>query len=383
MMLSFSRFTERFRRVTSTGDYIPAIDGLRFIAIFMVVCLLHVGGAYAPMMFGESIGHLAIIQTIIQEGGYGVSFFFVISGFILSVPFARQYMFQEKAVSIKGYFLRRLTRIEPLYILTLTGYLFLRVYLFHYNTMQEALPHYWASVFYLHNIVYHDFSLINAVTWSLEVEIQFYCLAPLLALIFKIESAVYRRVLWVFFIVLGAFYSYYQYRQIGNFLNVGYSFIAGMLIADFYLTTKQNFNGTRYGLLAAISLLFIFILPTYTLHPLVCILKTILTIVFFMLALKNESVKKVLGKKYISLIGGMCYSIYLVHMGVHGVLRHYMHYLQPSYSNALNAWVAYVVTLFSILLFSGIIFLLVEKPTMRKDWYKRRLRFFNSPSKGQ
>jgi peptidoglycan/LPS O-acetylase OafA/YrhL len=371
MMLSLVRFTDRFRRVTSTGDYFPAIDGLRFIAIFMVVCLLHVGGTYAPMMFGERVAHQGFVQTVIEEGGYGVSFFFVISGFILSVPFAKHYMYGGRAVSIKGYFLRRLTRIEPLYVVTLTGYLLLRVYFFHYHSLQEALPHYWASVFYVHNFIYHDFSLINAVTWSLEVEIQFYCLAPLLALVFKIKSSGYRRLLWGILIISGSFYSFYQYRQIGNFLNVGYSFIAGMFIADIYVSSNRTYKGRGFSFLALVALGLIIVLPTYTLHPLVCLSKTMLTIVFFIIALKNDSVNRVLSKRFISLTGGMCYSIYLIHMGVHGILRHYTGLFQVTAVDWVNGWISYLFTLVVILICSSVVFLLIEKPTMQKDWYKK------------
>ena len=46
---------------------------------------------------------------------------------------------------------------------------------------------------YLHNLIYNSDSTINVVAWSLEVEVQFYVLVPLLAGIFAIADARIRR----------------------------------------------------------------------------------------------------------------------------------------------------------------------------------------------
>jgi peptidoglycan/LPS O-acetylase OafA/YrhL len=50
-----------------------------------------------------------------------------------------------------------------------------------------------ASAFYLHGLVFHDFSSLNPVAWSLEFEAQFYLLAPSLALLFLLKSTLARR----------------------------------------------------------------------------------------------------------------------------------------------------------------------------------------------
>ena len=41
MQNSGNKFLESFRRITSAGNYIPEIDGLRFVAIFWVVVWMH------------------------------------------------------------------------------------------------------------------------------------------------------------------------------------------------------------------------------------------------------------------------------------------------------------------------------------------------------
>src|SRR2546421_3270894 len=65
---------------------------------------------------------------------------------------------------------------------------------FYWGHSAHALaPHLRASAFYVHNIVYHEFSSINPVAWSLEIEVQFYILAPLLACVFLIRNKSMRR----------------------------------------------------------------------------------------------------------------------------------------------------------------------------------------------
>jgi peptidoglycan/LPS O-acetylase OafA/YrhL len=372
-MVSFSAFSERFRRVTTSTGYLPEIDGLRFIAIFMVVCILHVGGTYAGMMFGDKIADGYLQKIFIKEGKYGVSLFFIISGFILSIPFAKQKLYGQKPVLLKDYFIRRLTRIEPLYIITLVLYFIIRVWVLHYQSFAEVVPHFIASFFYVHNIVYNDFSLINGVTWSLEVEIQFYCLAPLLTSVYLVKSTLYRRIIFVILITGGCIVSYIQQYQMGNFINCGCYFFAGMLLAELYLSDNKTYNKKYHLLLAGVALVSVFTVPAYFASIYFCLAKIILTCVFFFLSLKNSTLKKYLGNRVIAITGGMCYSIYLLHMGVHGVLRHKLTMLHFSKYNWVNGWAAYLITIFTSLIISAVFFILIEKPTMKKGWYKIKM----------
>jgi peptidoglycan/LPS O-acetylase OafA/YrhL len=366
----FTKFIEKFRRVTYSGSYLPEIDGLRFISIFMVVCIFHVGNGYAPKMFGDTIANSYLGSTIILEGSYGVSFFFIISGFILSIPFAKQKLYHQKPVALKAYFLRRITRIEPLYVITLIVYFIFRVWILKYQSFEIVFPHFWASLFYVHNIVYQDFSLINGVTWSLEVEIQFYILAPLLTSIYWIKSKLHRRFIFAALIIGGCVLSYIQQHQMGNFINKGCYFFAGMFLAEIYLGNKSEYNKKYHWVLTVLLLLVLLAMPSYNYSFFACLTKLILSIVFFFLALNNSTAKKYLGNRVISIIGGMCYSIYLLHMGVHGVLRHYLTSLHVSKYEWLNGWAAYAVTIAAILIVSSVFFIFIEKPTMKKDWYK-------------
>ena len=72
--------------------------------------------------YAEDPSH-SVIARVLEHGNYGVQLFFVISGFVLALPFASHYLCQTRAVSLRAYFLRRLTRLEPPYVLSMLLFL--------------------------------------------------------------------------------------------------------------------------------------------------------------------------------------------------------------------------------------------------------------------
>ena len=107
-------------RITTSGNFIPEIDGLRFVAIVSVV-LFHLFGFIENK--DESIYNntynFDFIANFLKNGNFGVQLFFVLSGFILGLPFAKHYLKDSNKVSIKSYFFRRISRLEPPYIIVM------------------------------------------------------------------------------------------------------------------------------------------------------------------------------------------------------------------------------------------------------------------------
>jgi peptidoglycan/LPS O-acetylase OafA/YrhL len=183
------RFLARVSRVTSSNRFVPEIDGLRFLAIGLVV-LLHLRTAlehHAPA--GMSHPERDPLGMVAGHGGVGVLIFFAISGFILALPFAMHALKGSRKVVLKDYYIRRVTRLEPPYIVVMVG-VFVMLVLVHRvlgpreglptGSAGELFPHLLASLGYVHNLVFGTQSRINGVAWTLEVEVQFYIMAPLL-----------------------------------------------------------------------------------------------------------------------------------------------------------------------------------------------------------
>jgi peptidoglycan/LPS O-acetylase OafA/YrhL len=162
--------------------------------------------------------------------------------------------------------------------------------------------------------------LINGVTWSLEIEIQFYLLVPLLVAVFGIRNAGRRRGLLAVLIVgLGALsqfviYPYGSARLRLTLLNFAHYFLTGFLLADFYLTAalrslKKRLSWDAVTIVAAMAIVAVLIRfgHFYFLLPL---LIGLLYAGFFLGRFSNALVRT----RWVVVIGGMCYTIYLYHI---------------------------------------------------------------------
>lgn len=83
-------------RVTNSGNFISYIDGLRFVSIFSVLCF-HFFDYYRDRVYTSwTIDEQQEIQKFTTSGFTGVMLFFGISGFVLGMPFVKQYFFSGK-----------------------------------------------------------------------------------------------------------------------------------------------------------------------------------------------------------------------------------------------------------------------------------------------
>ncbi|HEY2328950.1 MAG TPA: acyltransferase, partial [Verrucomicrobiae bacterium] len=89
------------------SPYFNALDGLRAVSILMVL-LHHVPRSSSPHF----------LNTLQENGRYGVAFFFVISGFLICTLLLRE---QEKTgrIDLWKFYGRRALRLLPLYYVAL------------------------------------------------------------------------------------------------------------------------------------------------------------------------------------------------------------------------------------------------------------------------
>ena len=155
-----------------SSGWLPQLDGLRGISILMVLT------AHVPVPGWHEL-----------QGGYGVTVFFVLSGFLITGLLLREEQ-DTGGISLFSFYIRRAFRLFPLYYLVLAVYCVLIFVLgLHPDGragFTDALPWY---VFYLQDIPYfrdrsHSGGFIPVPfyqSWSLGIEEKFYLLWPIVA----------------------------------------------------------------------------------------------------------------------------------------------------------------------------------------------------------
>ena len=157
------------------GTHYPALDGVRGLAILMVV--LHNFEIYGARLSGFA-GRL--LQVSIGGGWIGVTLFFVLSGFLITGILLDT---QREPGHFRRFYLRRTLRIAPLYYaVLLVTFVVLPLVGFVPAPVRADQPQQFWLWAYLSNWVL-PFDIANHSFphfWSLAVEEQFYLLWPLL-----------------------------------------------------------------------------------------------------------------------------------------------------------------------------------------------------------
>lgn len=383
-------YIQIFRRTTNSKNFVAEIDGLRFFAIITVI-FFHLNTAYVREL-GMSMGEWSAIvgtKSITDLGWWmirldlGVKVFFSISGFILAIPFINQYYFQGRKVDIGDYLYRRLTRLEPPFIVTLVIFFIAQVLLWNQDLL-EMLPHFLSGLLYLHVFSYGYPNPINPVTWSLETEAQFYLILPLLVLlILRFKSQQGRVLLFMGLMAASIFFRGYTLSEglshIGSSILVYFvNFGTGILFALIYMHYKQFFtahNSLIYDLLTVLAVLGVFWFYKPQAYWLNNLIFNISVLALFVGVFKGTVSNWLFTRPLIYLIGGMCYSIYLLHYALFHVLVKFT----AGIGTVMGYWADFglqFVFLFPVmLLVSAVFYLLIEKPCMDKSWPSRLYGF--------
>lgn len=119
------------------------------------------------------------LATFVRAGSSGVAVFFVLSGFLLSMPFWKAWLAGRSMPSLRVYFVRRLARIVPGYWVCLIVCAALSGAL----TTREGWLTTLSALLFINPFFEFAFRpWFDTPLWSIGVEMQFYVLLPLFAL---------------------------------------------------------------------------------------------------------------------------------------------------------------------------------------------------------
>lgn len=305
-----------------------------------------------------------------------VPLLFLISGFVLDLPFARSTFRRLPPPSLKGYLLRRLVRIEPPYVINLVVvFLFTVVHLQgperRVHTLVDTqifLPHLAAALAYLHAIIYATPSWLNGVVWTLEIEIQFYLLLPLLAFVHRLGGRRTRRLVLAALTLGWAWLAQHYVTpdqaprlslSIAGYLHY---FLAGMLLTDLFLEPPAV-PPRLVDLAGALSLASVVVI-THS-YPAFSWLLPVPLFLFCYAALRGRWLAQAFQHPVAAIAGGMSYTVYLYHFPLtYALLPVTVWLLPPTESLAWDALLQFGVHLIAIYAVCALLFPLLEKPFM-------------------
>jgi peptidoglycan/LPS O-acetylase OafA/YrhL len=366
-----------FKRITTSGNFIPEVDGLRFIAIFSIVAY-HLSGFILVKDLNSYTDHtnFSLFKRIMSHTHLGIPLFFIISGFVLGLPFAKYWLAGDKKVVIKAYFLRRLTRLEPPYIIVMTVLLFGAVYVAKIVSLELGIASYFASIIYAHNFIFDVLPILNGSAWSLEVEVQFYVLVPLLTYVYAIKSDVQRRLLLVGVIISFLIFNNVYHMPFRSLINYSQFFFTGLLLADLYTKKHFIFPKSRFDIF--VGFFFFAVIWLYegkdfdTWYQKSIWMVFQLTCIFFLYyyVIFHKAIS-FFSFPAITNVGGMCYSIYLLHYPIISLFGNPL--LEFSFSSLtfINISIYSIILMLLVLAISAAYFVIVERPCMERDWYKK------------
>ncbi len=173
--------------------FFPNLDGLRFISFF-VVFLYHSYMSFFAYLKESSPGFYKAIKFLFGHGNLGVNFFFVLSGFLITLLLIREKEIKGK-INVGNFYVRRILRIWPLYYMCIliSFVIFPMIKSMSGEAyVESANPLYYvlfAANFDFMNI-WPDFpdALMLSVLWSVAVEEQFYLTWPLILAIVPLRK---------------------------------------------------------------------------------------------------------------------------------------------------------------------------------------------------
>ena len=158
---------------------IALLDGVRaFACLFVIWYHINLITRASHLWDPRPSAH-PLLNSFQYFGTYGVTLFFVLSGFLLFLPFAKALLFEQTWPSVRQFYARRVFRILPAYYLSLI----LMILLFQQQYVQ---PEHWKELglfftFFMDSS-HATFRKLNGPFWTLAVEWQYYLFLPLLVL---------------------------------------------------------------------------------------------------------------------------------------------------------------------------------------------------------
>ena len=314
----------------STKVYFPNLNGLRFIAAFMVI--IHHLEQMLSIFGYDNYWDNKIIKSI---GGLGVELFFVLSGFLITYLLLTEEG-RTKKISIRSFYIRRILRIWPLYyfIVILAFFILPKITFWDIPRFNLSFqPNYGYSlllfVLFLPNLLLNGNGIVvpyASQAWSVGVEEQFYLIWPLLMRFFKNKFTILLSVIVIYMsikIVGFRFIKHFLYwnndlqiiRQFWSSFQIDCMAIGGLFSYLLFSNHKLlNFIFNKFVFRITLLLLFIFICFSVNLSFFSQEVFSILFGIIIVNLAANKNGRLLLENRLFNYLGKISYGLYMYHV---------------------------------------------------------------------
>lgn len=314
-----------------------SIDSLRFISICLVL-LHHFNIPYK--LFDTSINFQILGENITtlfaRNGNYGVTMFFVISGYLITSHTIKRWGALNQ-INTRDFYISRFARIMPTLILliclvNLLGAFELKPFMTQapngimvaQSTVNLAALTFWMNILIIEN-GWVNYAL--GVLWSLSVEEVFYLLFPLTALLFKKKN--YFLFACVALIVFAPYFRYlhyaeesgaYLYHYFSSFDGIAFGCIAALIAPQLKFQAK-TWLALKYIAIATMFIIY-FSAPIKQNCVWGISLFAFATATLILANIANEhAITQTQRFKWLQEIGKNSYEIYLFHLIILGTFK--------------------------------------------------------------
>lgn len=357
-------------------EELDSLRGLAALSVFFGhMYLIFKETFISKLLFKFGILHFAI------AGSEAVVLFFVLSGFVLSLPF-----YSNRQFSYSAYVIKRVCRIYIPYLAAIGVALLFRE-IFYTGKIDNLTGWFnasWSSEMSLNSLKDHLLligtftSNLNNVVWSLIHEMR-------ISFVFPVIMFVLVRMNWkkgigigIILSISSAIYSFITNADfVGTelYVTVHYTalFVLGALLAKYRIEIANKLlalgKRLRLSLFIAGLILYLYVHPSFVLskiiHNFSPFYRTVIDSWFvalgasmiIVLAITSNRLSEILKNIIIKYIGKISYSLYLTHLAVLLSCIHFFHNMMP-------LWGICLIIVAGTFAISSIMYYFVEKPAM-------------------
>lgn len=349
---------------------ISSLTSLRFFAALMVFCSHLFFWINNNNHFANQLG------SIFYEGYIGVTFFFILSGFILTYNYNDDV--NAKKINTKGFLILRLSRIYPTHLLTFL----ISIPLLGYISKTLLIPGIFNAAL-LQSFAPKLYCCFNDVSWSISDELFFYsiCCVLLLLPFKKLTTLLMVELGVIITLLLIAGHSRIpfdlQHWFFYNFpLTRTIDFITGIVLAKIFIknseTIRNKYSTKCFTLLETMSIcllmLFAYLalrhkIPQILRYDIYYVIPMSLIVIIF--AFEKGLISRLLTSKSLVFLGEISFSMYMFHRMI--ILYVDEHFIAPHhYSFGLLSASALTIALLSFtIVISATNYSLYEMPLNR------------------